>query len=216
MKTYTLAASMILAVMVVHAQVPFGGTRTKVKQATLTPTKVENPPGTTNAAGSNMVNSVFTLVSVSIQVTTGSDPKVQGSNVEFELAADPYNLFESLYNNIAFPTGTGNVINLTPRPGTAPFSNLDNFRSGGRVDIFFRPSIDASGGVIAALTASDKWIITDVKIILKFRDQNNNESPYTIEFKNIATTLMTNQQRLRLPFVYNGTEFLAGGAHMPR
>lgn len=186
------------------------------------PMKEESPSSTTSASGtttsssSNTEKPVYTLISASVQVTTGSDHKVQGSNAQFELVANPtYSLFESLYNNIAFPTGVGNVINLMPRPGSTSYSNLDNFRSGGHVDIFFDPNRAGSAGTIASLIP-DTWIIKDVKIMLKCGDQGNNERPYTLEYKDINATLRPNEQRLRLPFIYNGNEFLPGGAFMPR
>jgi hypothetical protein len=62
---------------------------------------------------------------------------------------------------------------------------------------------------------SDSWGL----IYLQFADQNGVPYPgiseFPIRFDNLNVYLKKDRQRLRLPFSFNGSSFVAGGAYQP-
>lgn len=154
-------------------------------------------------------SSVFTLASATLQITTGSDPKNQGSNAELVLYSKNINIFESSQNNVEFPTGLGNPIYLNAIKGTENYMTFDAVKGGGYLDIFFTP--------IQIVLGSDEWNIRGAKITLTFKDQNNAVmGPFTVDYNNLNIWMKYGEQRLRLPFSFNGATFDPGGAFMPR
>jgi len=155
-------------------------------------------------------NAVYRLSGATVKIMTGTDPKNQGSNAEFDLFnSGNVMVYTSNQNNIEFPTGPGNEINLSPLTNAAAYASLDAFKSGGYLDVFFTPIQIAFG--------HDEWNIKGATVRLTFVDQNNVPmKPIQIEYNNLNIWMKLNEQRLRLPFTFNGSDFVGGGAFMPR
>lgn len=147
--------------------------------------------------------SVYKLISATLQVSSGTDTKEQGSNVSFTLVnSNGYQVYESNDNNIEFRNQNDVTLNLRNVPENQLTSTA--FGNGGYLDVFMEPKQIFLGW--------DAWNFNGATLTLLFQDQNGAQMPYQMNFSNARAVLTKNQQRLRLPF---NNRFSAGGAFMP-
>ncbi len=181
------------------------------------------------------VNAIYTLASARLEVTTGNDdPKNAGSTAQFYLINKPTNVpagmtFNVLNptdksllvaadlssNNIEFPRNAVKSINLPVKYSDTKYVGLNTFTSG-RAQFSFTPVQIGLG--------SDEWQVVRVILFLKFVDQNgkplqlqgmglNSLDEIALEYKDLNIYLKKDKPALALPFSFDGTTFIAGGAY---
>ncbi|MGC4099995.1 hypothetical protein [Ferruginibacter sp.] len=147
-------------------------------------------------------NSSFRLQSAEVEVWTGNDNKVAGSNAIVEIYTNTNNPGGSLsgkfvgktMSNAEFQRGKNNWLNISPDPN-AKLGLLSDFQSGmNRLDVFFEPKTPD--------LILDEWDVATVKIKLHFVDMYGGEykPEYSFEMNNAKAHLLKNKQRLSCYF----------------